>query len=153
LLSIFTNGLGSCGPRNARKSIYGSNASYSSPKSNQILGHNFGSLSERWRHKRTTKIVKLSLILTTPTKNPKPKRFFLLQTRRLHESFDGSNNSLSCSSGELSQAASGRLMLFLQFCAQRGFWATLLVQGMLEGCCGQWPNYMDKYVRTGTSAL
>jgi len=20
-------------------------------------------------------------------------------------------------------------------------------------CCGQWPNYMDKYVRTGTSAL
>jgi len=20
-------------------------------------------------------------------------------------------------------------------------------------CCGQWPKYMDKYVRTGTSAL
>jgi len=22
-----------------------------------------------------------------------------------------------------------------------------------EHCCGQWPNHMDKYVRTGTSAL
>ena len=22
-----------------------------------------------------------------------------------------------------------------------------------SNCCGRWPNYMDKYVRTGTSAL
>jgi len=58
--------------------------------------------------------------LTTPTENPKPKPqgFFSVQTARPHESLDGSNSSLSCSRGELSlsaQAASGRLMLFLQF--------------------------------------
>jgi len=44
--------------------------------------------------------------------------FFSVQTRRLHESFEGSYSSLASSSAELSQAtvaASGRLMHFLQF--------------------------------------
>ena len=50
-----------------------------------------------------------------------------MQTRRLHESFEGSYSSLPSSSGELSQfivVASGRLMHFLQFSdfgAKRGF--------------------------------
>ena len=41
-----------------------------------------------------------------------------MQTRRLHESFEGSYSSLASSSAELSQAtvaADGRLMHFLQF--------------------------------------
>ena len=44
--------------------------------------------------------------------------FFFSATTRLHESFDGSNSSLSCPRSELSlsaHAASGRLILFLQF--------------------------------------
>jgi len=46
------------------------------------------------------------------------KVFFSMQTRRLYESFEGSNSSLACSCGELSQAtlaASGRLMQFSIF--------------------------------------
>jgi len=62
-----------------------------------------------------------------------------VQSARLHASFEGSNSSLSCSRGELSvsaQAASGRLMLFLQFSdfgVKWGFWAITLVSDMLEG--------------------
>jgi len=62
--------------------------------------------------------------------------FIAVQTKKLHESFKGSNSSLACSRGELSlaaPAASGRLMQFLDFCAQRGFWAITLVPDMLEG--------------------
>jgi len=52
------------------------------------------------------------------------KVFFSVQTRRLHESFVGSNSSLACSRGKLlraAPAASGRFIQFLYFCAQRGF--------------------------------
>jgi len=59
-----------------------------------------------------------------------------VQTRTLHESFEGSNSSLACSRSELSRATpatSGRLLWFLDFCAQRGFWTIILVQDMLEG--------------------
>jgi len=57
--------------------------------------------------------------LTPPTENPEPKSkmfFFSVQTRRLHEPFEGSFSSLASSSGELSRAtlaARGRLMHFL----------------------------------------
>jgi len=50
-----------------------------------------------------------------------------VQTTRFHEPFEGSNSSLAYSRGELSpatKAASGRLMLFLQFlefCARQVF--------------------------------
>jgi len=56
-----------------------------------------------------------------------------VQTRTLHESFEGSKSSLACSRGELSRAApaaSGRLVQFLDFWAQRGFWAITLVLDM-----------------------
>jgi len=62
-----------------------------------------------------------------------------VQTTRLHESFEGSYSSLSYSRGELSpfaQAASGRLMLFLQFSdfgVQCGFGVITLVPDVLEG--------------------
>jgi len=59
-----------------------------------------------------------------------------VHTKTLHESFEGSNSSLACSRGEVSEAvsaASGRLMQFLDFCAQLGFWAITLVPDMLEG--------------------
>jgi len=62
-----------------------------------------------------------------------------VQTTRFHESFKGSNSSLSCSRGELSlfaQAASGRLMLFLQFSdfgVKWDFGGITLVPDMLEG--------------------
>jgi len=36
------------------------------------------------------------------TRNPNLKSFFSAQTARLHESFEGSNSSLACFSGELS---------------------------------------------------
>jgi len=61
-----------------------------------------------------------------------------VQTRRLHETFEGSYSSLSSSSGELSRvtvAANGRLIHFLQFSdfgAKWGFWAITLVPDMLE---------------------
>ena len=85
------------------------------------------------------KIAKTTLFLTPPTENPelKSKMFFSVQTRRLHESFEGSYSSLASSSAELSRAtvdASGRLMHFLQFSdfgGKMGFLA--LVPDMLEG--------------------
>jgi len=61
-----------------------------------------------------------------------------VQTRRLHESFEGSYSSLASSSVELSQAtvvASGR-RIFRNFLilGQNGvFWAMTLVSDMLEG--------------------
>jgi len=61
-----------------------------------------------------------------------------VQSTRLHESFEGSNGSLSCSRGELllsAQAASGGDMLFLQFSdfgVLWNFWAVILVPVMLE---------------------
>ena len=67
------------------------------------------------------KKAKTTLFLTPPTENPEPKSkmfFFSVQTRRLHESFEGSYSSLASSSAELSRAtvdASERLMHFLQF--------------------------------------
>ena len=65
--------------------------------------------------------------------------FFSVQTRRLHESFEGSYSSLASSGAELSRAtvaASERLMHFLQFSdfgAKWGFWAITLFPDMLEG--------------------
>jgi len=62
-----------------------------------------------------------------------------VQTKRLHESFEGSNSSLSCSSGKLSLAKLppvGDSMHFLQFFdlgVTWGFWAITLVPDMLEG--------------------
>jgi len=62
-----------------------------------------------------------------------------VETTRLHESFEGSNSSLACSSGELSLFAMppvGDSMHFLQFSdfgVQWGFWAMTLVPDMLEG--------------------
>jgi len=128
----------SLGTRNARKSIQGSKASYSSREYNQSLSHYFGSLSGWWRHKRINKKAKPILFLTTLTENPKPnlKSFFSVETRRLHQFFEGSNSSLACSRGEASwaaPAASGKLMQFFYFCAQRGFWAITLVPDRLEG--------------------
>jgi len=49
---------------------------------------------------------KTTLFLTPPTENPEPKSkmfFFSVQTRRLHESFEGSYSSLASSGGELSR--------------------------------------------------
>jgi len=62
-----------------------------------------------------------------------------VQTRRLQESYGGSNSSLAYSSGELSRviassvAASGRLMHFLILEVKWGFWAITLVPDLLEG--------------------
>jgi len=62
-----------------------------------------------------------------------------VQTKRLHESLEGSYSSLASSSAELSRvivATSRRLMHFLQFSdfgAKWGFWAITLVPDMLEG--------------------
>jgi len=62
-----------------------------------------------------------------------------VQTTRRQESFDASNSSLACSSGELSQIELkpvGDSMHFLQFSdfsAKWCFWATTLVPDMLEG--------------------
>jgi len=39
--------------------------------------------------------------MMSPTKNPKPKNFFSLQTGRLAKSFEGLNSSLAQSTGEL----------------------------------------------------
>jgi len=65
------------------------------------------------------------------TPNSNLKSFFSVQTKRLHESFDGWYSSLAQAAGELSlaePAVSGRFMLFLQFlyfCAKWGFWAII----------------------------
>jgi len=62
-----------------------------------------------------------------------------VQTKRLHESFDGSNSSLACSSGKVSLAEMppvGDSMHFLQFSdfgVNWGFWAITLVPYMLQG--------------------
>jgi len=62
-----------------------------------------------------------------------------VQTRRLHESVEGSYSSLSSFRGKLSQVivvASGKLMHFLQFSdfgVKWFFWAITLVPDMLEG--------------------
>ena len=70
---------------------------------------------------KKSKKVKTTLFLTPPTENLEPKSkmlFFSVQTRRLHESFEGSYSLLASFSGELLRAtvaASGRLMHFLQF--------------------------------------
>ena len=91
---------------------------------------------------KQTKKAKTTLFLTPPTENPEPKSkmfFFSVETRRLHESFEGSYSSLASSSAELSRAtvdASERLMHFLQFSdfgVKWGFWAITLVPDTLEG--------------------
>jgi len=62
-----------------------------------------------------------------------------VQTTRLRESFEGSNSSLSCSSGELSLSRKPPVedsMHFLQFSdfgVKWFFWAITLVPDMLEG--------------------
>jgi len=62
-----------------------------------------------------------------------------VQTTRLHESFEGSNSSLACSSGELTllkMPPVGDSMHFLQFSdfgVQCFFWAITLVPDMLDG--------------------
>jgi len=52
------------------------------------------------------KKAKTTLFLTPPTENPEPKSkmfIFSVQTRRLHESFEGLYSSLASSSGKLSR--------------------------------------------------
>jgi len=91
--------------------------------------------------KNNQKRAKPTPFLTTLTENPKPKSqvIFSVQTKRLHESFEGSNSSLAWARGELSlsaQAVSGRLMIFLQFSdfgVKCFFWVITLVPDMLEG--------------------
>jgi len=62
-----------------------------------------------------------------------------VQTTRLHESFEGSNSSLACSSGELSLfqlppvGDSMQILQFSDFGVQWGFWAIILVPDILEG--------------------
>jgi len=59
-----------------------------------------------------------------------------VQTRRLHETFEGSYSSLASSSGDLYQAtvaASGRLLQLLILGIKWGLWAITLVPDMLEG--------------------
>ena len=67
------------------------------------------------------KKAKTTLFLTPPAENRVPKSkmfFFSVQTRRLHESFEGSYSLLASFSAQLSRAtvdANGRLMHFMQF--------------------------------------
>ena len=88
------------------------------------------------------KKAKTTLFLTPPTDNPEPKSkmfFFSVQTRRLHESFEGSYSSLASFSGELSRVIASytsrqwETHAFSDLGAKWGFWAITLVPDMLEG--------------------
>ena len=91
------------------------------------------------------KKAKTTLFLTPPTENPEPMSkmfFFSVQTKRLHESFEGLYSSLASSRAGLSRAtvdASERLMHFLQFSdfgGKMGFLGHTLVPDLLEGQAG-----------------
>jgi len=62
-----------------------------------------------------------------------------MQTRRLHESFEGSYSSLASFSGELSRVIASytsrqwETHAFSDLGAKWGFWAITLVPDMLEG--------------------
>jgi len=62
-----------------------------------------------------------------------------VQTRRLHESFEGPYSSLASSHGELSRVIASycsrqwETHAFSEFGGKMGFWAITLVPDMLEG--------------------
>jgi len=88
------------------------------------------------------KKAKTTLFLTPPTENPesKSKMFvFSVQTRRLHESFEGSYSSLASFSGDLSRVIASyssrqwETHAFSDFGGKMLFWAITLVPYILEG--------------------
>ena len=88
------------------------------------------------------KKAKTTLFLTPPTENPesKSKMFvFSVQTRRLHESFEGSYSSLASFSGDLSRVIASyssrqwETHAFSVFGGKMFFLALTLVPDMLEG--------------------
>ena len=92
------------------------------------------------------KKAKTTLFLTPPTENPEPMSkmfFFSVQTKRLHESFEGSYRSLTSFSGQLSRVITSYTSrqwetqafsaFFDALSVKCDFWAITLVPEMLEG--------------------